>query len=91
MPRWLRRMLVIGIAVIAIAAMAALWGISGFRSDVRELAAKSDNQAFVEKAEAAIHYEQIIMFGILAISILLTTLNLGLFKGSRKDPEGRAD
>ncbi len=37
----------------------------------------SDNQAFVEKAEAAIHYEQIIMFGILAISILLTTLNMG--------------
>ena len=85
MPRWLRRMLVIGIAVIAIAAMAALWGISGFRSDVRELAAKSDNHAFVEKAEAAIHYEQIIMFGILAISILLTTLNMGLFKKSKGD------
>lgn len=87
MRPWLRRMLVIGIAAIAIAAMAALWGISGFRSDVRELAAKSDNQAFVEKAEAAIHYEQIIMFGILAVSILLTTLNLGLFKGSRNDPK----
>ena len=85
MSHWLRRMIVIGIAVIAIAAMAALWGISGFRSDVRELAAKSDNQAFVEKAEAAIHYEQIIMFGILAISILLTTLNMGLFRNSNDD------
>ena len=85
MHPWFRRMLVIGIAVIAIAAMAALWGISGFRSDVRELAAKSDNQAFVEKAEAAIHYEQIIMFSILAISILLTTLNMGLFKKSKGD------
>lgn len=88
MSRWLRRMLVIGIAAIAIAAMAALWGISGFRSDVRELAASSSNQAFIDKAEAAIHYEQIIMFGILAISILLTTLNMGLFKKSGKDPEG---
>lgn len=85
MPRWLRRSIVLGIAAIAIAAMAALWGISGFRSDVRELAASSDNQAFIEKAEAAIHYEQIIMFGILAISILLTTLNMGLFKQSNKD------
>ncbi len=85
MPRWLRRMLVIGIAAIAIAAMAALWGISGFRSDIRELAANSANEAFIEKAEAAIHYEQIIMFGILAISILLTTLNMGLFKGSNDD------
>jgi len=64
--------------------MAALWGISGFRSDVRELAASSANQAFIDKAEAAIHYEQIIMFGILAISILLTTLNMGLFKKSDK-------
>jgi hypothetical protein len=78
-------MLVIGIAAIAIAAMAALWGISGFRSDIRELAANSANEAFIEKAEAAIHYEQIIMFGILAISILLTTLNMGLFKGSNDD------
>ena len=85
MSRWLRRILVIGIAAIAIAAMAALWGISGFRSDVRELAANSGNQAFVDKAEAAIHYEQIIMFGILAISILLTTLNMGLFKRSSDD------
>ncbi len=80
MPRWLRRTIVLGIAAIAIAAMAALWGISGFRSDVRELAASSGNAAFSERAEAAIHFEQIIMFGILAISILLTTLNLGLFK-----------
>jgi hypothetical protein len=80
MPRWFRRTIVIGIAAIAIAAMAALWGISGFRADVRELAASSGNAAFAERAEAAIHYEQIIMFGILGISILLTTLNLGLFK-----------
>ena len=87
MSPWLRRMLAIGIAAIAIAAMAALWGISGFRSDVRELAAKSDDQAFVEKAEAAIHYEQILMFDILAISILLTTLNMGLFKRSNDDPK----
>ena len=85
MPRWLRRTLVLGIAAIAIAAMAALWGISGFRSDVRELAVNSANQAFIDKAEAAIHTEQIIMFGILAISILLTTLNMGLFKGSNDD------
>ncbi len=85
MPRWLRISLAIGVAFIAIAAMAALWGISGFRSDVRELAARSANQAFIEKAEAAIHYEQIIMFGILAVSILLTTLNLGLFGKSRRD------
>lgn len=91
MPRWLRRILVLGIAAIAIAAMAALWGISGFRSDVRDLAVNSANQAFIEKAEAAIHYEQIIMFGILAISILLTTLNMGLFKQSPKDQEGRID
>jgi hypothetical protein len=87
MPRWFRRTIVIGIAVIAIAAMAALWGISGFRADVREMAASSGNAAFAERAEAAIHYEQIIMFGILAISILLTTLNLGLFKRG-KDGEG---
>jgi hypothetical protein len=87
MPRWLRTSIILGIAAIAIAAMAALWGISGFRADVRELAANSGNASFVERAEAAIHYEQIIMFGILAISILLTTLNLGLFK-SGKDGEG---
>jgi hypothetical protein len=87
MPRWLRRMIVLGIAVIAIAAMAALWGISGFRADVRELAESSGNAAFAERAEAAIRYEQIIMFGILAVSILLTTLNLGLFKRG-KDGEG---
>jgi hypothetical protein len=87
MPRWFRRTIVMGIAAIAIAAMAALWGISGFRSDVRELAATSGNTAFAERAEAAIQYEQIIMFGILAISILLTTLNLGLFKRG-KDGEG---
>jgi hypothetical protein len=80
MPRWFRRTIVLGIAAIAISAMAALWGISGFRSDVRDLAANSGNAAFAERAEAAIQYEQIIMFGILAISILLTTLNLGLFK-----------
>lgn len=86
MPRWLRTSIILGIAAIAIAAMAALWGISGFRADVRELAANSGNASFVERAEAAIHYEQIIMFGILAISILLTTLNLGLFK-SGKDGE----
>ena len=43
----------------------------------------SGNAAFAERAEAAIHYEQIIMFGILAVSILLTTLNLGLFKNDR--------
>jgi hypothetical protein len=85
MPRWLRRFVVIGIAAIAIAAMAALWGISGFRSDVRELVANSANPAFAERAEKAIQYEQIIMFGILAVSILLTTLNLGLFKRSGKD------
>ena len=87
MPRWLRRTIVIGIAAIAVAAMAALWGISGFRSDVRELAASSGNIAFAKQAEAAIYYEQIIMFGILAVSILLTTLNLGLFKRG-KDGEG---
>lgn len=80
MPRWFRRTIVLGIAAIAIAAMAALWGISGFRADVRELAASSGNASFVERAEAAIYYEQIIMFGILAISILVTTLNLDLFK-----------
>jgi hypothetical protein len=83
MSRWLRRTIVIGIAAIAIAAMAALWGISGFRSDVRDLAAMSGNTQFAERAEAAIHYEQIIMFGILAVSILLTTINLGLFKNDR--------
>jgi len=79
MSRWLRRTLVIGIAVIVIAMMAALWGISGFR-DVRELAASSGNKTIVERAEQAIQYEQILMFGILAVSILLMTLNLGLFK-----------
>ena len=88
MPRWLRRTVVIGIAAIAIAAMAALWGISGFRADVRELAASSADPIFVERAEAAIHYEQIIMFGILAVSILLTVLNMGLFKRSGKEPGG---
>lgn len=87
MPRWLRRTIVIGIAIIAIAAMAGLWGISGFRADVRELAASSANPDFAQRAEKAIQYEQIIMFGILAVSILLTTLNLGLFKrsGSNRD------
>ena len=88
MPPWLRRIAVIGIAAIAIAAIAALWGISGFRADVRELAASSADPAFAERAEAAIHYEQIIMFGILAVSILLTILNMGLFKRSGKEPGG---
>ncbi|MGD9924497.1 MAG: hypothetical protein AB7V13_24085 [Pseudorhodoplanes sp.] len=87
MPRWLRILFVLGIAAIAIAAMAALWGISGFRADVRELAASSGDAAFAARAETAIRYEQIIMFGILAISILLTTLNLGLFRRG-KDGEG---
>lgn len=85
MPRWFRRTLVIGIAAIAIAAMAGLWGVSGFRADVRELAASSANPDFAARAEMAIQYEQIIMFGILAVSILLTTLNLGLFKRSEKE------
>ena len=87
MPRWLRITLVFGIAAIVIAMMAALWGISGFRADVRELAASSGNRTIVERAEQAIQYEQILMFGILAVTILLTTLNLGLFKGGR-DREG---
>jgi uncharacterized membrane protein len=87
MPRWLRRTLALGIAAIVIAMIAALWGISGFRADVRELAANSGNKTILERAEQAIQYEQIIMFGILAISILLTTLNLGLFKRG-KDGEG---
>jgi hypothetical protein len=64
-----------------------LWGISGFRADVRELAASSGNKTILERAERAIQYEQIIMFGILAVSILLTTLNIGLFKRDRKDGE----
>jgi hypothetical protein len=87
MQRWLRRTLVLGIAAIAIAMMAALWGISGFRADVRELAASSGNRTILERAEQAIQYEPLIMFGILAISILLTTLNMGLFKRDR-DGEG---
>jgi uncharacterized membrane protein len=87
MQRWLRRTLVLGIAAIAIAMMAALWGISGFRADVRELAASSGNRTILERAEQAIQYEQIIMFGILAISILLTTLNMGLFK---RDKDGES-
>ncbi len=87
MTRWLRTSIILGIAAIAIAAMAALWGISGFRADVRELAANSGNTAFAERAETAIYYEQIIMFGILAISILLTTLNLGLFKRGKDGEE----
>jgi uncharacterized membrane protein len=87
MPRWLRRTLALGIVAIVIAMIAALWGISGFRADVRELAANSGNKTILERAEQAIQYEQIIMFGILAISILLTTLNLGLFKRG-KDGEG---
>ena len=87
MPRWLRRTMALGIAAIVIAMMGALWGISGFRADVRELAASSGNANILERAEQAIQYEQVIMFGILAISILLTTLNLGLFKRG-KDGEG---
>lgn len=87
MPRRLHRTLVIGIAATVIAMMAALWGISGFRADVRELAASSGNKTIVERAEQAIQYEQILMFGILAVSILLTTLNMGLFKKTRNDQD----
>jgi hypothetical protein len=83
MPRWFRCIIVICIAAIATAAMAALWGINRFRADVRETAASSDNPGIAERAEQAIQYEQLIMFGILAVSILFTALSLGLFKRSQ--------
>jgi hypothetical protein len=38
--------------------MAALWGISGFRSDARDLAANGGNVAFAERAEAAIQFRR---------------------------------